>query len=163
LHAVAALQFIVCIYTFLADQISYGSYVGRVYRMRKSATRGVWGLGNDQKNTPKKHHKNTTGSNPQKGKKYCEKKFFPPPPSAPSTTSLPTRSTSLSAKIIQRAQRLSVGEYNMADESQKHFPNVSSNHETLWKEKYFTLLKHCRQIEQVMYYLENCTVELTVA
>ena len=45
----------------------------------------------------------------------------------------------------------------MADENKQHFPNVSSNHETLWKEKYFTLLKHCRQIEQVMYYLENCT------
>ena len=44
----------------------------------------------------------------------------------------------------------------MADENKQHFPNVSSNHETLWKEKYFTLLKHCRQIEQVMYYLENC-------
>lgn len=45
----------------------------------------------------------------------------------------------------------------MADESEQHFPNVSSNHETLWKEKYFTLLKHCRQIEQVIYYLENYT------
>ena len=45
----------------------------------------------------------------------------------------------------------------MADEIKQQFPNVSSNHETLWKEKYFTLLKHCRQIEQVMYYQENCT------
>ena len=40
---------------------------------------------------------------------------------------------------------------NMADENEQELSrNDTTNHETLWKEKYFTLLKHCRQIEQVM-------------
>ena len=40
---------------------------------------------------------------------------------------------------------------NMADGSEQDLANNASvDHETLWKGKYFTLLKHCRQIEQVI-------------
>ena len=41
---------------------------------------------------------------------------------------------------------------NMADDEkeQELSTNLSTNHDTAWKQKYFTLLKHCRQIEQVM-------------
>ena len=40
----------------------------------------------------------------------------------------------------------------MADEEEQNVsPDLSTNHDTVCKQKYFNLLKHCKQIEQVMY------------
>ena len=101
-------------------------------------TRGNWGITKIRsKETP--HHK-------KRGTDRISSHLL-----SPRSHRLPRQSYPNSAKAVGWNGN------NMADENEKHFPNVSSNHETLWKEKYFTLLKHCRQIEQVMYYLENCT------
>ena len=50
----------------------------------------------------------------------------------------------------------------MADDSEQNLPATpGSDHETRWKVKYFTLLKHCRQTEQVkFYYIESKLVFL---
>lgn len=43
-------------------------------------------------------------------------------------------------------------EFNMADEEDQNVSlDLFTDHDTVCKQKYFTLLKHCRQIEQVMY------------
>lgn len=40
----------------------------------------------------------------------------------------------------------------MADEEDQNVSlDLFTDHDTVCKQKYFTLLKHCRQIEQVMY------------
>lgn len=40
----------------------------------------------------------------------------------------------------------------MADEEDQNVSlDLFTDHDTVSKQKYFTLLKHCRQIEQVMY------------
>ena len=51
---------------------------------------------------------------------------------------------------------------NMADDSEPEMAlNSSVDHESLWKGKYFTLLKHCRQIEQVIFYTRLNTEKYT--
>ena len=43
-HVVSALQSIVCLYIFLADQVLHRSYVGSAYRLRSRAVSGFSSL-----------------------------------------------------------------------------------------------------------------------